>query len=96
MKRRLYIALFVLLGFLVQAFVHAALEIAYIILLWKNYAAWSFGLSYQALLVVHHLTALALLLLGLWYGYRQGVFWWNYLYQPDGKLKPKFAKAWRL
>jgi hypothetical protein len=96
MKRKLYVGLFVFLGFLIQQFVHGALEISYSLLLWRDYAAWSFGLSYAEWWQVHHVMSAILLFLGILLGYRSGKFWWNYLYLPDGTLKPEFKRKWRI
>jgi len=95
-KKYIYITSFVFLGFLIQFFVHGSIEIAYSILLWREFALWSFGLSYDELWVVHHVLSVALLVLGIWLGYRSGKFWWKYLYQDDGQLKPEFRKGWRV
>jgi hypothetical protein len=96
MKRRIYIGLFIFLGFLIQGFVHGAVEIAYAMLLWRDYATWGFGLSYGQWWQIHHVMSIILLILGLFYGYRSGKFWWNYLYQADGTLKPEFKRGWRI
>jgi hypothetical protein len=96
MKKHIYIGLFMLLGFLIQSFVHASLEIAYSILLWREHDTWSFGLSYDQLWMVRNVIAVVLGALGLWLGYRSGRFWWRYLYQEDGQLKIEFRKGWRI
>ncbi len=96
MKKHIYIGLFVLLGTLIQFFVHASLEIAYSLLLWREYDKWSFGLTHEEWWMVHHVMAVALLVLGVWLGYRSGKFWWAYLYQSDGILKPEFRSRWRI
>ena len=95
MKKYIYIGAFIFLGFLIQLFVHGSLEIAYSILLWREYDTWSFGLSYEEWWMVHHVVSAILLVLGLLFGYRSGTFWWKYLYQDNGQLKPEFRKGWR-
>jgi hypothetical protein len=95
MKRNLYIGLFVFLGFLVQAFVHGSIEIAYSILLWRDLAHWGLGLTYQQWIYIHHVLSVLLLILGPWWGYQSGKFWWNYLYRENGELKEEFRRKWR-
>jgi uncharacterized BrkB/YihY/UPF0761 family membrane protein len=96
MKKYIYIGLFVFLGFLIQLFAHASLEIAYSLLLWREYDQWSFGLDYSQLWAIHNVLSYIFIVVGVWLGYRSGKFWWAYLYQNDGKLKPEFRKRWRL
>ena len=95
MKKHIYIGLFVFLGLLIQFFVHGSLEIAYSILLWREFEQWSFGMNYNQLWMIHNIVSWILVVLGAWLGYRSGRFWWNYLYQADGQLKPEFKRKWR-
>lgn len=95
MKKHIYIGLFIFLGSLIQLFVHASLEIAYSMLLWREFEVWSFGLDYEELWAIHNMLALLFAVLGVWLGYRSGKFWWTYLYQEDGNLKQEFRKGWR-
>ncbi len=96
MKRTAYITLFVILGNLISWFVHGSLEIAYSILLWRDFATWSFGLTYDTLWNIHHVIAVLLFVAGVWYGFRAGKFWWAYLYQENGELKPEFRhRYWK-
>ena len=96
MKKHIYIGLFVLLGVLIQFFIHGSLEIAYSLLLWREHDTWSFGLSFEEWWMIHNAMSAILFVLGVWLGYRSGKFWWKYLYQDDGKLKPAFRSKWRI
>lgn len=72
MQRVVYLGAFVLLGFLVQLVVHAVLEMAAIELLSRDFAAWSMGLTWDQLFLVHHISAIVLALLGIALGYDLG------------------------
>ncbi len=80
-KKIIYIAAFVLLGFLVQQLVHALIEIKYIWLLIRDYDTWGLGFSWDTWFLIHHSGAFILLVLGLGVGFWQGVYWWGVLYE---------------
>ena len=79
-KRKLYIFCTILLGGLLQFLMHAGLEIWYLGLLEQNFAAYSMGFSWQQLLYIHHVLAVVLFFLGIAFGYKLGVVWWNIVY----------------
>ena len=60
----LYIALFVLLGILVQFIIHAVLEVLVIAALVTNFERFNLGLTWSQWLLVHHIGSLVLLLGG--------------------------------
>ena len=80
-KRTTYIALFALLGIILSTLLHAVVEIFYIKLLFKDFDRWSLGFSWDVLLIIHGILAALLFLLGGWFGYRQGVYWWRVIYK---------------
>jgi len=88
MKKSIYIGLFILLGILVQFFIHIVVEILYINLLINNFALFGLGLSWNAWFVIHIIWGIVLLVLGIstikrnavafnW----QGVYWWKRIYE---------------
>jgi len=80
-KRNIYIALFVLLGFLTQFLLHAVIEIFYINKLLENFSFYGLGLSWNQWLGLHGVFTFVFLVVGLWVGYAQGIFWWNKIYE---------------
>lgn len=79
-KQYTYILLFGILGFLAQIIVHAAGEMGYLFLLVRDFETWSFGLSWDALLVAHAVWTYGLILLGVGIGLWQGAYWWRRIY----------------
>lgn len=76
MAQKYYIiALFVLLGFLIQLFIHSIIEIWYIQLLLRDFEKYSFGLSWSDWYFIHHIGTLILLVLGIAFGFWQGNIW---------------------
>ena len=80
MKRSVYDALSVVLGVLLSFVIHALVEQIYIALLLSDFTRWSLGLSWEALLLIHHVFSLLLLVGGCVGGYYLGVYWWNLVY----------------
>ncbi len=80
MKRKFYIISFSFLGLLLQFLVHALIEMRWIKLLVVDYNKYSFGLSWDQLLLVHSVGTIVLIILGLLFGYCQGKYWWQKLY----------------
>lgn len=93
MKRQIYIALFVLLGILLQFLLHALLEMGMISLLLGDFDRYSLGLSWRQWYQVHGVASIVLLVAGAWFGYRQGMYWWRVIYveqrQKNWKWWPK-------
>ena len=81
MKRVVYVFLFTSLGILLSTIVHALLEMWYINLLLTDFHRFGFGLAWQQWVRIHHVAAVALLLVGCVVGYRQGIYWWHRLYE---------------
>ena len=79
-KRGLYIICFIILGILASFLVHTGIEIPIINLLVSNFNKYSLGLSWGQWQMIHDIGAVVLLVLGMWVGYRQGVYWWNVIY----------------
>lgn len=74
MKRAVYILAFALLGALLQAAMHALLEMAVLPHVVDS------GLPWNRWLAIHRTASLALLIAGTTLGFRAGVRWWNILY----------------
>jgi hypothetical protein len=85
MKRKIYIALFVLLGLLLQFLLHALIEIWYINLLLKDFPKYGLGLNWNQWLMIHHALSLILVAVGAVWGFYEGRFWWRHLYELKGK-----------
>lgn len=79
-KRSFYIFCAMILGFLLQLFLHAAVEIWYLGLLLSNFQTYSFGFSWSTWFLIHHVLSVVLFFLGVWFGYRAGVRWWQIVY----------------
>ncbi len=79
-KRTLYIFLFTLLGAMLSLLVHAAIEIPVINLLVEDFEKYGLGLTWQQWYMIHSVGSIALLLLGIIFGYRQGKHWWRVMY----------------
>ena len=80
MKRVVYIALFTLLGILLQFLAHALVEIWYIGLLLKDFNKYGFGFSWDFWLWVHHIGSLIFFITGALFGCLQGKYWWKKIY----------------
>lgn len=82
-KKILYIALFTLLGVLVQFFIHAVVEIVYIKLLLSHYEPFGLGFEFATWFTIHTIYTGVLLLLGIGVGFWQGLYWWPRLYERN-------------
>lgn len=85
MKRKIYIAFFILLGLLLQFLVHAVIEIWYINLLLENFSKYGLGFSWDAWLAIHHLFSVTLVMAGATWGFYEGGLWWHRLYELRAK-----------
>jgi hypothetical protein len=81
MKKTIYIILFTFLGILLQFLVHAGIEIWYIGLLTGNFSRYGFGLSWSQWFIIHHIATVILFLLGTLFGFLQGKYWWQRIYE---------------
>jgi hypothetical protein len=90
MKRAIYILSFTFLGVLLQFLAHALLEMAIISLLLGDFERYSLGLSWSQWYAVHQTLSLVLLMLGIIFGYRWGIFWWQVIYVEERYRKWKW------
>ncbi|MDA1334508.1 MAG: hypothetical protein O2794_00635 [bacterium] len=80
MKHHIYIVASIILWVLFTTLVHAGIELwilSYLVSDWERY---SFGLSWGEWYLIHNVFATALLLLGIWGGYKMGERWWDIVY----------------
>lgn len=96
MKKYFYIVSFSFLGFLTQFLVHGLLEWAYVLLLRRDYAFWSFGASYDTLWQVHHAMSVGLMGAGVFFGFMMGRFFWPILYDETGNVRKEVKARWNL
>ena len=87
-KRIIYISLFILLGILLSFLVHAGIEIPVINLLVSDFDKYSLGLTWDQWFLIHSIGTPILLVLGIYFGWRQGIRWWRYWYVD--KKRPKW------
>ena len=80
MKKIVYISAFVFLGILTSFLIHAAVEITIIKLIVSNLDRWGIWLSWGSWLLIHYIGSIVLLLLGIFFGYKQGKHWWRVIY----------------
>ena len=80
MKRKLYIALFIVLGIILQFIIHAVVENWYIGFLVKDFAKYGLGLSWDTWFLIHHVATVILVIAGIIFGYFQGKYWWRRIY----------------
>jgi hypothetical protein len=80
MKRIIYIALFIVLGVLLQLLIHGVVEIWYIGLLLKDFETWGLGMSWSTWLMIHTVGMVVLLIAGIIFGFWQGKYWWRRIY----------------
>lgn len=80
MKRAFYILCFTFLGFLLQLIAHAIVETAALSFLFRDFGRYGLGLSWGQWYAIHHTLTLAFLIVGLGFGFRWGVMWWQILY----------------
>jgi len=80
MKKSIYIALFIFLGFLLQLVLHGWIELWYIELLTSDFERYDLGLNWNAWFLIHHIGSIIFVVLGIWFGWRQGRYWWERVY----------------
>jgi hypothetical protein len=86
MKKIIYITAFTILGALVSFLVHAVIEIPIIYLLVSDFNKWGLGLSWESWFFIHTIFSIALLLLGIIFGFTQGRHWWRIIYLNKQKF----------
>lgn len=65
---------------LASTLVHAGVEMITIELLVSDFERYGLSLSWGVWYMVHHIGAAVLLALGVFVGYRQGIYWWKRIY----------------
>lgn len=95
MKKTIYIASFILLGILVQFLLHAFIEMWYIGLLVSDFAAFGFGLSWDAWFLIHAMLTIFFFIGGMAAGFFSGKKWWQIIY-VEQKYKNKKWPRWNL
>ncbi|MEK7617875.1 MAG: hypothetical protein AAB410_01905 [Patescibacteria group bacterium] len=93
-KRKIYIALFIFLGFLLGLLIHGFLEIWYIKGLISNFPKYSLGFSWADWFTIHKIFSGFTFIGGVLFGYFQGRFWWRTVYEQKrfGSFFTKFKK----
>jgi len=81
MKKLIYILSFVALGILLQFLLHAWLEMWYIGLLTNNFDKYGLGLSWDFWFIIHYFFTIVLFMAGGIFGFWQGQFWWERIYE---------------
>ena len=81
MKKTVYIVLFIFLGILLQFLVHSLVETWYIDLLITDFPKYSFGFSWDQWFIIHHIGTVILFIAGALFGFWQGKFWWQRIYE---------------
>lgn len=90
MKRKFYIACFILLGVLLGFILHALVEMFVIGLLVSDWDKYGLGLTFEQWMWIHDIFLSALITLGVYFGYSQGQRWWRILYVLKKYGEPKF------
>ena len=83
MKKIVYLITFVILGVVIQFLIHAVVEIWYINLLLQDFSRYDLGLTWEQWFMIHHLSSIILLIIGMVFGFWQGKFWWRRIYEQD-------------
>lgn len=80
-KKVFYIALFVLLGVLLNLVMHVALEYPFLMLLVNNPAYYEATWIWQNWTLVHRVVNVALWIIGVGGGYWVGQYYWRLVYE---------------
>lgn len=80
MKKTIYIILCGILGVMLGFILQTILEVPVIYVVVSDFEKFSFGLSWEKLMILHWIFTLVLLMLGLIFGIRKGFVWWKYIY----------------
>jgi len=80
MKKFIYICAAIFFGVLLSFLAHAAVEIAVINLLTKDFVRYGLGLSWQTWFAVHRISTVILFFGGLIFGWWLGRKWWQIIY----------------
>ncbi len=85
MKKKIYIFLFSILGALVGFLAKGLVELKAIELLLFNFEKYSFGMSFENIVILHNAFSFLALFLGALVGFFQGKYWWRILYEKKTK-----------
>lgn len=80
MKKTVYIISFTALGMLLQFLLHAFVEMWYIGLLLRDFAAFGFGLSWDDWFMIHAILTAIFFIGGATIGFYAGKKWWQIIY----------------
>ncbi len=83
-KKSLYLFLTALMGMLLFLVIHRLIVFAYLMLLYYNYPAFSFGLNLFEFMLFDYITLIMSLLFGMWYGIWLGQGWFEAVYEGGG------------
>ncbi|MDD4412339.1 MAG: hypothetical protein PHR00_01705 [Patescibacteria group bacterium] len=86
-KRRIYIVGFTLLGWLLAFSIYSFGEYLWLNALVDNFDKYSHGLSWDQWWFIHYLILLVFSFGGIIYGFWQGHYWWNKVYDCSGNIK---------
>ena len=81
MKKIIYLISFTALGILLQAIIHGLVETWYIGLLISDFPKYGLGLSWFQWFLIHHIGTVILFFAGALFGFWQGKFWWQRIYE---------------
>jgi len=90
-KKAFYIFSCVILGILLSFILHALIVIPIIYVMIGDFEKYSFGLSWNELMIVHGIFTILLFVLGLVLGIYLGFKWWKYIY-VDRKYTGRLVK----
>lgn len=91
MKRAFYIFCFIVLGLILQLFIHAVVEMGVISLLLEDFGKYGLGLSWNQWYTIHRVGTILLTIGGGVFGYLSGVHWWRVIY-VEKRYPWKFRK----
>lgn len=95
MKKTIYIAAFTVLGVLLQFLLHTLIEVWYIGLLVRDFAAFGLGLSWDAWFATHTALTVLFFIGGTMLGFFSGQKWWQIIY-VEQRYKNKKWPHWNL
>jgi hypothetical protein len=80
MKKKLYISSWILLGILLSFILHGVVEIP-LLFLFSQDKSWMLGFSWQVWYLIHYIFTFILLVMGMYFGFRLGKFFWRKIYE---------------
>ncbi len=94
-KRVIYITAFTILGLMLGFVAHLLVELAVFTAIDRNWHYITLGLTRSDWIDVRYIAFGLWLAFGLIFGFRQGIYWWDYLYGHDVVVEPRVAKRKR-